>query len=101
MVHVLTRSRHPVRNEVDSQLHFQFVDGLSIHVSVFKAADYQGDIIETDEALAEWFDLDAIPYDQMWQDDIHWIPLMLANTPFTGFFTFDGETMLDHKLETP
>jgi 8-oxo-dGTP diphosphatase / 2-hydroxy-dATP diphosphatase len=29
-------------------------------------------------------DLPRIPYKEMWQTDIHWLPLLLANRPFAG-----------------
>ena len=41
----------------------------------------------------EWFatdtsspytDLKAIPYSQMWADDVFWVPMLLANQPFVG-----------------
>ncbi len=76
-------------------LAFQFTNGYSIHGTVFRAADYRGEPCETDEAHPLWFPLDAIPYEQMWADDIHWMPLMLRYRPFSGRFIFDGDTMLD------
>jgi len=82
------------------ELSFQFVDGLSIHCTVFRAASYDGEPQETDEAIPLWTDLDKIPYDRMWTDDRYWIPLMLNHTRFKGWFIFDGERMLDHLLET-
>ncbi len=83
------------------QLLFQFVDGYSIHVHVFSATDCDGEPRETDEAIPLWTDLGHIPYEEMWADDVIWLPLMLAGTPFLGRFIFDGDAMLDHELETP
>jgi 8-oxo-dGTP diphosphatase len=80
------------------ELRFQFVDGLSIHGFVFVASDCVGEAQETDEAIPRWTKLDAIPYDEMWQDDVLWIPLMLAGRPFDGRFLFDGDDMLDQDL---
>ncbi|MYG52823.1 MAG: 8-oxo-dGTP diphosphatase, partial [Rhodospirillaceae bacterium] len=45
---------------------FQFVDGYSTYVHVFRAPDLRGTPVETDEAIPLWVDLDAIPYDRMW-----------------------------------
>ncbi|MGH9321206.1 MAG: 8-oxo-dGTP diphosphatase [Vicinamibacteria bacterium] len=78
---------------------FQFVDGYSIHVHVFKASDLEGQPTETDEAAPLWVPLERIPYEEMWEDDRLWIPLVLENVPFSGRFVFDGEVMLDHVLE--
>ena len=42
-----------------------------------------------------------IPYDEMWDDDRYWLPLLLAGQRFRGYFIFDGPTMLDHTLVVP
>jgi 8-oxo-dGTP diphosphatase len=80
------------------ELFFQFVDGLAIHVEVFRSSDALGTPVETDEAVPLWVPLDAIPYARMWRDDAFWLPLLLAGRAFTGHFIFDGDTMLDHRL---
>lgn len=82
------------------ELSFQFVDGYSIHVHVFRAAGCEGEATQTPEAIPLWTPLDAIPYDEMWADDRIWVPLMLAGTRFEGRFVFDGDTMLDHEVRT-
>jgi 8-oxo-dGTP diphosphatase len=40
-----------------------------------------------------------MPYDRMWADDRHWVPLMFARTPFVARFLFDEETMLEKQIE--
>jgi 8-oxo-dGTP diphosphatase len=78
---------------------FQFTDGYSIHVHVFAAADYEGEPTETDEAVPIWAPTHAVPYDEMWEDDYLWIPLLLSGSYFKGWYIFDGDVMLDHDLE--
>jgi 8-oxo-dGTP diphosphatase len=78
---------------------FQFVDGYSIHVSVFTADGFDGTPTETDEAIPMWFPVADIPYHEMWADDVIWLPEMLAGRAFFGRFIFDGDAMLDHCLE--
>jgi 8-oxo-dGTP diphosphatase len=34
---------------------------------------------------------DQIPYEEMWADDRHWLPLLIAGAHFEGYFEFDGE----------
>jgi len=80
------------------ELRFQFVDGLSLWVHVFKAGGCDGDPQETDEAVPLWVGTDRIPYNRMWQDDPHWMPLMLDGTPFSGRFLFDGDRLLEYEL---
>lgn len=80
------------------ELSFQFLDGLSIHCHVFTATGYEGAPTETDEAIPLWLPVDALPYEQMWEDDRHWLPLVLSGQTFYGRFVFDGERMLDMDL---
>ena len=80
------------------ELLFQFVDGYSLRVWVFRAGGCEGAPAETDEAVPHWFPLTAIPYDEMWADDRIWLPLMLAGRRFHGRFVFDGDAMLDHDV---
>ena len=89
----------PLNMEYRAQCRFQFVDGYSIHVHVFTANDYTGTPTETDEAIPLWFDLNAIPYEQMWEDDRIWLPRLLEGKPCSGRYLFDGDRMLDYKLE--
>ncbi len=79
-------------------LHFQFIDGYSLQCVVFVARDFDGEPIETVEAAPLWFDLDAIPFDEMWADDRHWLPRTLRGGSFDGWFVFDGDAMLSHDV---
>lgn len=78
---------------------FQFVDGYSTYVHVYRAPDLRGTPIETDEAIPLWVDLDAIPFDRMWEDDRLWLPLLVEGRQFSGYWIFDGDRMLDYRLD--
>ncbi len=93
----------PLDIEERGELHFQFADGYSLHCVVFLAHDFTGEPIETDEAIPRWFATDAIPYDEMWADDRHWLPAMLAGQSFRACFEFDVERMvsMDVQLSSP
>lgn len=88
----------PVGIEERGELSFQFVDGYSIHATVFVASDCEGEPQETGEAVPLWTPIDQIPYERMWADDALWVPELLEGRRFTGRFVFDGETMLSHDL---
>ncbi|MBE8215152.1 MAG: 8-oxo-dGTP diphosphatase [Endozoicomonadaceae bacterium] len=77
---------------------FQFTNGHSMHVHVFKSFDYQGIEAETDEAIPIWTSLDCIPFDLMWEDDHLWIPHMLNNQYFSGYYILEEDTLLDSKI---
>jgi len=80
-------------------LHFQFVQGLSLHCTVFRGYQFTGTPTETREARPEWFDFDKIPFDRMWEDDIFWLPKMLENQKFDAWFHFDNDQMLSHCIQ--
>jgi 8-oxo-dGTP diphosphatase len=80
------------------ELWFQFTDGLRLHVTVFAAADCEGEAVETDEAVPLWTPENSIPYDEMWADDRIWLPELLAGRRFCLRAVFDGDTMLSHTL---
>lgn len=80
-------------------LHFDFVDGLRLHCTVFRGSGFEGSPTETREARPEWFEFEKIPYDRMWPDDRYWLPRMLEGGRFRAWFAFDGETMLSRKVE--
>jgi 8-oxo-dGTP diphosphatase len=88
----------PIDPQPRGELRFQFLDGYSIHVHVFTATEYRGEVCETDEAIPFWTKIDAIPYAEMWADDILWLPRVLAGETVSGYFLFDGDTMLDQRL---
>ena len=73
------------------ELWFAMSDIPDIHCHVFMSTEFEGEPTSTEEAIPRWTDLDKIPYDQMWEDDQHWLPEMLAGRKFLGKFIFEGE----------
>ncbi|MDD5452887.1 MAG: 8-oxo-dGTP diphosphatase [Candidatus Bipolaricaulis sp.] len=88
----------PLGVEPCGELRFQFTDGLSILVHVFRAGDCRGEPRESDEAIPFWVPVEKVPFDRMWADDRIWFPWMLRGERFAGRFTFDGDTLLDFEL---
>ena len=71
-----------------------------IEVHVFKVSDFQGEPVETEEMKPQWFKVNEIPYNQMWPGDKHWLPFLLNDKNFRGYFHFkDINTLLDYKIE--
>jgi len=89
---------NPSEPKARGELRFQFTDGYSIHVHVFVAYNYSGLPQETDEAVPLWFPVEEIPYDEMWEDDRHWLPQVLNGQEVNGRFIFEGDRMLEKEL---
>ena len=81
------------------ELFFHSEDMPRIHGYIFTASDYTGIPTETDEAIPLWTNINAIPYDKMWQDDRYWLPQVLLGETVQGWFTFEAENLLDYKVE--
>lgn len=88
----------PFNVEKKAVLSFVFTDGFSIFVEVFTASGYTGEMVETDEAKPFWFNLTDIPYHEMWDDDRHWLPLVLDGKNIKARFIYENEKILDHDI---
>ena len=89
----------PLKVERLGEHRFQFMDGYSTYVHVYRALGLEGTPVETDEAVPLWVDVDAIPFEEMWEDDRIWLPVLLAGKRFSGRWIFDGQRMLDYHLD--
>jgi 8-oxo-dGTP diphosphatase len=69
-------------------------------VYAFLARRWRGEPRETDEMQPIWVDTKAIPYDRMWADDAHWLPLVLQGKRVEATFTFkdDNETVREARV---
>ena len=70
-----------------------------LEVHVFKADEYTGTPVETDEMKPLWYDYNDVPYDEMWEGDKFWLPFLLKDENFSGTFSFDSdENLLRHEV---
>ena len=83
-----------------AHLRFLMSDHPDLECKVFIGSTYQGEPRSTLEAHPFWCSQDQIPWDQMWQDDHLWLPLVLEGQYVNAFFAFDQETLLDYTLSS-
>ncbi|KAI0264682.1 hypothetical protein BC834DRAFT_826240 [Gloeopeniophorella convolvens] len=85
----------------------------AFQIEIYRAEEYTGTLVETDEMRPQWFftsaepasgaspglsTLPPIPYDRMWPDDIHWMPLLLENRPFVGRADFRTDSSGKYEM---
>ncbi|THV43412.1 8-oxo-dGTP diphosphatase [Glycomyces buryatensis] len=64
---------------------------------VFRADEWSGEAIPSDELVPVWVPTDALPFDQMWDDATYWLPKVLAGERFDVTFTFADDNA--HVIE--
>ncbi|BCU78923.1 8-oxo-dGTP diphosphatase [Luteolibacter sp. LG18] len=90
----------PIAPRKLGELWFSMGDIPDILCHVYRADDFSGIPTETDEAVPCWFSLQDVPYQRMWEDDIHWLPLLFEDRTFLGKFVFEGDSMKWSHVET-
>ncbi len=70
-------------------------------VAIFCDAQWNGLPQESDEIKPFWFSIGQIPYDQMWQDAPHWLPLVLEGKQVQAVISFqeDNESVAEVEME--
>ena len=71
-----------------------------MHVHVFIATAWDGEPTESEEMQPQWFSVDSLPYDAMWQDDPYWLPLVLEGKKIRASFVMNKEDIItQHSIE--
>lgn len=74
---------------------FKLLDSQKLmRVHVYETWTFYGSEMESDEMRPQWFNEDDLPFDQMWQDDKYWLPLLLQGHNFVGRFEYEDENTL-------
>lgn len=89
----------PLNPVQSADVSFIFLSGYSLHGAVFTASAWEGTLTETDEALPFWCPVPEIPYADMWEDDILWLPHVIAGKYTSGRFIFDEDNMLSYAMD--
>ena len=59
---------------------------------VFVSSNFSGTLKESEEGQLKWFSKESLPYDEMWQDDRYWLPLLVEGKKFRGTFEFTADS---------
>lgn len=84
---------NPAKMEKAGNIQFYFKDKpeWNQYMHIFLVRDWQGEPKESEEMRPQWFDIKDIPFEDMWSDDKHWLPAVLAGKKVEGKFYFVNE----------
>lgn len=71
-----------------------------MYVHAYLSYEWEGEPLESEEMRPQWFLVDKIPYDDMWDDDKYWLPKVLDGQLLYGEFVFDeNDKMQQHVIK--
>jgi 8-oxo-dGTP diphosphatase len=70
-------------------------------VHLFIVKKWKGEPAESDEVIPGWFSQNNLPFENMWPDDIHWLPLVLRGNKIAARFVLDatGDNILSSEIK--
>ncbi len=69
-------------------------------VHAFVADSWEGEPKETEEILPQWFNKDDLPFERMWADAQHWLPVALNGQEISADFLYDDTfKILDKSVQ--
>ncbi len=95
----------PAKTEKAGELTFTLDGDGHTFCHVYRTDEFAGEPTASPEARPEWFGIEDVPYDRMWDDDRLWLPGVLEGDTVVGEFRFEGgepldeATFVDHDLE--
>ena len=88
--------------EIVADLYFRNIEGMEwSHAGiVYIVRKWKGTPLCSDEMEPQWFSADTLPFESMWEADIHWLPMILNGQKIRGIITFDGdgETVINYDF---
>jgi len=68
-------------------------------VHVHTTEEWEGEPDETEEMSPSWLSTSYIPYEEMWPDDIFWLPKVLEGHKIRGRFVFgENDNILEKEV---
>src|SRR3989344_3430203 len=83
----------PAKVENVGNIKFYFKDRSewNQHMHIFLVRGWEGEPRESEEMVPKWYSTNEIPFDAMWADDKHWLPVVLVGKKVEGEFNFVNE----------
>lgn len=71
-----------------------------LKVHLYSTTNFEGEPRGTEEGELQWFNINELPYEQMWEDDKYWLNHMLENKKFNANFYFnENKKITKYEIE--
>ena len=79
--------------ELAGVLEFRHQDEPNVvrQMPVYEVTNAVGEPDETEEMCPEWFEINKLPLEKMWQSDAYWLDLFFEGKGFYGQFLYDNK----------
>jgi 8-oxo-dGTP diphosphatase len=68
-------------------------------VTIFIIKEWKDNPIETEAIKSEWYPINNLPKQQMWEDNLYWVPKILNGESIDAVFLYgEDEKVIDHKF---
>lgn len=96
----LTITKEQLKKTGTIDFHFPYKPEWNQRVHLYVIRSWKGEPEETSEMRPEWFSLNNIPYDTMWDSDKIWLPKLLSGQKIEATFVWkdDNKTVDSYKL---
>ncbi len=72
-----------------------------VNMTIYVASEFEGELIESDEMKPQWFDLDKVPFENMFPDDKLWLPHILNGKFVRGNLVLDENfKLMSYSIST-
>lgn len=79
-------------NSLEQVAVLNYLDDYGMICHVFVTEDFEGEPVETGEMTPKWFSKNDLPWGQMWDDDIFWLPAVLRGKKLRADFHFAAKS---------
>lgn len=71
------------------------------HVYIFTIPEWSGEPTESEEVAPKWFDIDKLPFEKMWPNDVHFVQKILEGDKISGHFKLDKQdNVISYEVKT-
>lgn len=78
------------RVQIHALLNMRWGEDKGVRIFIFKAYELQNAPKESNEMTVNWFDIDSVPKERMWESDQYWFDLVLGDRKFIADLIFDS-----------